>query len=338
MNEVAIILSHADNELKINELKRCIRAIKLMGYKIIISSHIELPDDIVSSVDYISYSDENRIIWHWEFDEYPAGYYRSINFDSYKHTIRVDYDHGYGVLTLIKNGVSLAINKGYDISHMVNYDYIINQRDFFDVYSKGLGEDYSVISYGIVGGLNSGFFSVVNKNVYPLLNKINSVRDYSDYHLKALSETGVGVLENILYFLFSDLKQKVVNNSEIDLNLNEFDTIRVNNITNNNIVGANIEFYKSKYFGEDYLVILNYGSEMEYFDLVYNEYSKLRIDYKSVYDKVKNYSHIVSFKIPDCIKNKKIDFITSNSCVKTIDVNENTAICTHMDGNIIFEI
>lgn len=338
MNEVAIILSHADNELKINELKRCIRAIKLMGYKIIISSHIELPGDVVNSVDYTSYSDENRLIWHWEFDEYPAGYYLSINFDKYKHNIRVQYDHGYSALTLIKNGVSLAIEKGYDISHIINYDYIINQIDFFDTHSKGIVENYSVISYGIVGYLNCAFFSIVNKDVYPLLNKISSLRDYSDYHLKTLNKLGMGVLENMLYFLFSDLKIKNIDNSEIDFNLNEFDTIKISGINNNKVDGTEIELYKSKYFGEDYLVILNYGSDMEYFDLVYNEYSKLRIDYKSVYNKVKNYSHIVSFKMPDWIKNKKIDFITSNFCVKTIDINENTAICTHMDNNIIFDI
>lgn len=335
-NEVVIILSHADSELKINELKRCINAIKLIGYKIIISSHIELPDDIASIVDYISYSDENRIIWYWEFDEYPAGYYRSINFDTYKHSIRVDYDHGYSVLTLIKNGVSLSINESYDISHIVNYDYIINQKDFFDTHSKGIGEDYSVISYGIVGYLNSGFFSVVNKDVHPLLNKISSLRDYSDYHLKTLNKLGVGILENMLYYLFSDLKVNNIDNSEIDLTLNEFDTIKVG--FSSNFAKSNIELYKSKYFGEDYIVILNYGSDMEYFDMVYNDYSKLRVDYKSVYDKVKSYSHITAFKIPDWIKNKKIDFITSNSCVKTLDVNENTANCIHMDSNIIFEI
>ena len=132
------------------------------------------------------------------------------------------------------------------------------------------------------------------------------------------------------------MKQKVVNNSEIDLNLNEFDTIKVG--FSSNFAKSNIELYKSKYFGEDYIVILNYGSDMEYFDLVYNDYSKLRVDYKSLYDKVKSYSHITAFKIPDWIKNKKIDFITSNSCVKTLDVNENTANCIHMDSNIIFEI
>jgi hypothetical protein len=337
-NNVVVILSHADSELKINELKRCINAIKLIGYKIIISSHIELPIDIVNTVDYISYSDENRLIWHWEFDEYPAGYYRSINFNTYRHSMRVDYDHGYSALTLIKNGVSLAINKGYDISHIVNYDYIINQQDFFDVHSKGIGEDYSVISYGIWSGcfLNSGFLSVVNKDVHPLLNNISSLRDYSDYHLKTLNKLGVGVLESMLYYLFSDLKVNNIDNSKIDLTLNEFDTIKVT--FSKNTIDNNIELYKSKYIGQDYIVILNYGSDMEYFDLTYNDYSKLRVDYKSLYDKVKSYSHVIAFKIPDWIKNKKIDFITSNSGIKTIDVNENTANCHHMDSNIIFDI
>jgi len=130
MSEIVIITAHCDDETKINMLIDCINEIKSQNYPIIISSHIKVPEEIYDIVDYVVYDKENPIIFNHEFSEYGSAstwswtYYDGF-FQEYTH----DFNHAYAVLKLIKNAVAISNVNGYDISHVVCYDYIIRDKN-----------------------------------------------------------------------------------------------------------------------------------------------------------------------------------------------------------------
>jgi glycosyltransferase involved in cell wall biosynthesis len=68
-NESVVILSHADTEEKISILRRSILTIKSQGYFIILSSHIGVPNDILSIVDYFICETDNPIVDHTEYSQ-----------------------------------------------------------------------------------------------------------------------------------------------------------------------------------------------------------------------------------------------------------------------------
>ena len=69
MKELVAILSHADTPDKVSVLEECVNEIKKQGKKIIISSHISIPEHLYDIADYVIYDKENPII---RYDEYQS--------------------------------------------------------------------------------------------------------------------------------------------------------------------------------------------------------------------------------------------------------------------------
>jgi hypothetical protein len=343
-NEVVIITSHANTDFKLDILNECIQYIKSFGYQIILSSHISVPDSILDDVDFFVYDKENRIINYWEYQEIPSGYYKYINFDEYQHTISSEFDHGYSVLRLIRNGLSLASINGFTKSHIVDYDYIIKDSNFFRENTKYLGNLYDIIGYRCHDYyFTTGIFSVVCDKILPVLQSINSVEAYSQIHLETIDDnklTNSGVLENIFFYLIkkNNLSFFNIEEKDLDLELNEFDKI---NVFNNFylIQGTSIEIFKSTDGFFDYLTLLNYGTILEYIEIHYKENCSIKINYNNIYEKSQSEnSHISILKLPDWLKDIEFTIEAIGYGKKTIRKNENKAQCQIKNQNIIFEI
>ena len=216
--DIVIITAHCDDQEKIDTLIECIDELKSQDYPIIISSHIQVPDNIYNMVDYVIYDKENPLIYSYEFAEYgSATTWLWTYYDNFYQQYTFDFNHAYAVLKLIKNGVALAQVNGYEISHVVCYDYILNDKNLLSNHTKHL-EEYDVFSYFFKGapqeGLSAGLFSFKNDIFLKSFSKINTKKEYSG--------CGCAIFEAFLEKIFLKNSAKII---KIDI-----DTIRDNNV------------------------------------------------------------------------------------------------------------
>jgi hypothetical protein len=216
--DIVIITAHCDDQEKIDTLIECIGVLKSEDYPIIVSSHIQVPDKIYDMVDYVIYDKENPLIYSYEFAEYgSATTWFWTYYDNFYQKYTFDFNHAYAVLKLIKNGVALAQVNGYEISHVVCYDYILNDKNLLSEHKKHL-EEYDVFSYFFKGapmpGLSAGLFSFKNDIFLKSFSKINTKKEYSS--------EGYAIFEQFLEKTFLKYSANIL---KIDI-----DTIRENNV------------------------------------------------------------------------------------------------------------
>lgn len=218
MNDIAVILSHANTEDKIFLLEETIEHLVKQNKKIIVSSHIDIPNHLYEKVDYVIYDKENPLIRYDEYENQFNIVYVWTSFPQYHQDFPIEFNHAFAVHKLILNACSLAQLNGYDVIHFVNYDYVIkdpnvlahhNQMlNFYDVYS------YDWTGYGAnhKENISSAFFSV---KIDKFLQKIMTVRSKQDY-----CQNGNPIYEDFLFSICKDLKIYSQSISEIMKNDN----------------------------------------------------------------------------------------------------------------------
>ena len=193
-SDAVVIMSHCDDEEKLNLLEKCIIANKSNGYSIILSSHIKVPEYISDLVDYIIIDKDNPIISAKEASVYgysPYTYWNHLDCDI---TLPFQYNHSYAALKLIKNGLSIAVVNTFDKVHFVNYDYIINTNLLEE--NSNLLNQYDFVGYifniGESTSINSGLFSVKSNTFYKVVDSLNSKKNYFRYKSKGFLEDVIG--------------------------------------------------------------------------------------------------------------------------------------------------
>lgn len=217
MKDIVIITSHCDNQEKIDTLIECINEIKLQGYPVIVSSHIQVPDMIYNMVDYVIYDKDNPLIYNNEFNKLDVSTWFWSYFDNFYQEYTFDFNHAYAVLKLIKNGVSISNINGYNVSHVVCYDYIIKDKNLLKDHLNHL-EQYDVFSYFFKGfeneRLSAGLFSFKNDIFIKSFGKINSKESYCESP----------------YFIFEEFLEKTLQENSAKILKIDIDSIRDNNI------------------------------------------------------------------------------------------------------------
>jgi hypothetical protein len=200
---IVVITAHCDDQEKLDILVDCVSEIKSQGYVIIISSHIQVPNYIYDMVDYVIYDKENPIIYNHEFKDYGSSTtWLWTSYSGFYQEYTFDFNHGYAVLKLIKNGAAIAKINGYDISHVVCYDYIIKDKNLLKTHIDVL-QEYDVYSYEFKGftGVSAGLFSFRNDKFLETFGSINSKNDYSN--------STFAIFENFLEKLFISNSAKI---------------------------------------------------------------------------------------------------------------------------------
>ncbi len=197
--EAVVILSHADSKEKISVLKRSVLELKRQGYFVIVSSHISIPDEVLRMCDYFICETDNPVVMYEEFHELsnsvPIHYLRYHDFElSYS----LDFNHGYAALRLILNGARLAKNCGFNKTHFINYDYIIEDENTLIRHSELL-EENSIVTYrwNPENSISSAFFSGINDDILRSIESTQSKKDYFRYE-------GVTILEDFIYQAFTE--------------------------------------------------------------------------------------------------------------------------------------
>jgi hypothetical protein len=212
-NEVVAILSYADTEKKISILDECIDNSKSKGFKIILSSAIDVPKSLADKVDYLIIDKENPIITGDDLETIGGAIFYWINNPYFKNSYCMDMNHSYAVLKLIKNAASIANINGFEIIHYTNYDYIINDNSVFENHNRWLKDSDLVYYYFTqnVNFMNTGFFSIKTEKISDCFKEVNSKLDFC--------KKGIPVLEE--YMLKSFQENNLILKGEIIEQLNE---------------------------------------------------------------------------------------------------------------------
>jgi hypothetical protein len=196
MKELVVILSHADTTDKVDVLKECLVEIKKQNYPVLISSHIEIPNEVKNEIDYFVYDKENPLIYHWEYPNLSHVYIWQT-YPGYSQTYAVEYNHSYAVLRLIKNALGVALVNGYEKVHFVNYDYVLYDSYILQNHSNKLN-DYDLFSYYYDKfeqnreHINTGLFSARTEPLFNIFKNVNSKEDFL--------RSNQGVFEKYMYY------------------------------------------------------------------------------------------------------------------------------------------
>ena len=172
-NDLIIITSHSDSDEKLNLLRNSISEFVKQDRKILLSSHIGVPDDILEMVDFFIYDRDNPMISREE--QSPMKYF--INYVVYEQDFFFNTSHTYAALKLVLNGVSFAISNGFRNGHLVVYDNIIYDKKVIDD-SIEILNDYDMIIYKMNNDVRSNIFSFKCKEFYEQLKHLDSKESY----------------------------------------------------------------------------------------------------------------------------------------------------------------
>jgi hypothetical protein len=217
-DDVFIILSYTDNDIKTNMLKQCISKLRKYNRKIILSTHSAISEEIMDKVDYVIYDKENPMITPKDDNGRSNGYNWWDSGDFYLG-IAVP-NHTYCVLTLMQNGVRLANSLGYKNSHIVNYDSLILDENIINKHNINL-VDNDVVCY-IDNDDNTWmdltFFSVRNLVFLNSFDEFNTKEKYMNYwHERLLEHFLLNVLSLKTNKIKTEYLHKLLKHNQINI-------------------------------------------------------------------------------------------------------------------------
>jgi hypothetical protein len=218
-NEAILILSYANSDEKIEILKECISESKKKGYKVILSSGIEVPEDIYKEVDYFIFDKENPVITGEELSKIGGAIFYWMKYPHIENYHCVDFNHSYAVLKLMKNASILASVNGIEKIHIVNYDYIICDDSLLKKHSNSLNVNdvYHYYHTQNENFMNTAIFSVRTDVMNRCFSNINNKSDYCDQGFPILEEFMLKVFRDNNLNIERELMDNIKENNKLDL-------------------------------------------------------------------------------------------------------------------------
>jgi hypothetical protein len=167
MEEVFLILYHESSNRSVDYLRDLIKEIDSRNKKFIISSHSVVPSDIILRSSGFFYDPENILVdldpWmiYWikvgnKKIHSPYLSYGSISHKSY----------GLAAFKNFLNGISLANQLGYNLIHVMDYDFLPDFEDLESNKNAMISDDVNFIAYKNGDSEMLGCFSVkLEKNI-----------------------------------------------------------------------------------------------------------------------------------------------------------------------------
>jgi glycosyltransferase involved in cell wall biosynthesis len=210
LDEEAIVIStYPISSSTIQTTKECIESLRQTGRKIILTSHIPIPEELQKIVDYCLY-DSNNILTKHTFYKHTW-----VDYDTWRVDLNLtgednDVYHGPAVYTNYYNAAVLANNLGIKKLYFLNYDYYLKNSLYIDNISLILNNKkaYVCLKKEQEGNTVTTFFLASDPQFYlnhfPL---IKTSKDYDDLMVKWGSESNG--LENLAYHTFNQDKDKI---------------------------------------------------------------------------------------------------------------------------------
>jgi len=201
--EAFIISTYPITKAIINTTKECIEAVKKTGRKVILTSHIPIPEELDKLVDY-SINDNNNILTKHTFYKHSW-----ISNDKMKAQVNLtgednDVYHGPTCYTNYYNGCSLAEGLGIRKVYFLNYDYIIQDDSYVNKISSILNSKNAFFGQDIAAEGNQiiTWFLGIHPKLFLQKPKINNAKQYDKLMHDWGSESNG--LENLMYHGFKN--------------------------------------------------------------------------------------------------------------------------------------
>ena len=201
--EAFIISTYPVTQAIIDTTKQCIEAVKATGRKVILTSHIPIPEELDKVADY-SINDNNNILTKHTY--YSNSWYSTSDYKINVNLRGEDNDvyHGPTCYTNYYNGAALAKNLGFNKLFFLNYDYILKNDSYIDEISKVLetkdaffGDDENLEGKQIVT-----WFVAVRPELFLKLPVVTNAKEYDD--LMPLWGAESNGYENMLHHAFKN--------------------------------------------------------------------------------------------------------------------------------------
>jgi len=218
-NESVVILSYANTPEKLDILKECILSSTNQGYKVILSSSYQVPDEIQLLCDYTIFDKENPVITGSDLEKIGGAIFFWLSFPHFENQHSVDMNHSYAVLKLMKNAATIAKINGISKLHYLNYDYIIQDRNLLPNQSESLDTNDLFYYYYTENEnyMNTGIFSIKTQQMLDSFSHINSKSDYCDQGYPILEEYMLKRFKERQLRIDKDLLVNIKQNNKIDL-------------------------------------------------------------------------------------------------------------------------
>lgn len=147
--EVFLIGCHIENTIQENYLRDLTNNLKKNGKEYFITSHTEVPQEIIKNSVGFLYDPINPKYKTWDLEDFQKFEFESEGFrilSPYLGYGAADYYH-VGVIRLIINSLRYLKSTNYEIIHWIEYDALYN-RERFDTASVKL-EKFDFIFYGV---------------------------------------------------------------------------------------------------------------------------------------------------------------------------------------------
>jgi hypothetical protein len=207
--EAIIISTYPIQQSVIDSTKECIESFKQTGRKIILTSHVPIPEELQELVDYCVYDKNNLLTKH---DFY---YHCWVDYGHFKvNTILQGEDndvyHGPAVYTNYYNAASLAKNIGTKKLFFINYDYILNNPEFINEISFKLNKKKAFVDERKYseGEVSSTFFIGIQTDLFFKTHEfISTAAEYDNLKYKVGSLSNG--YENIFYFALQPFRNQI---------------------------------------------------------------------------------------------------------------------------------
>jgi glycosyltransferase involved in cell wall biosynthesis len=202
--EIFVISTYPVTDVVINSTLECIQKIKEKGYKIILTSHAPIPEQLQKEVDYCVYDSNNILTKHTFYANYWC--YTDL-YDTWVD-LRGEGNnryHGPTVYTNYYNGAVLANKLGFNKMYCVNYDYHLKDETLINNISNILNSKNAYFgSYNAHEGpcLYTFFLGANPKFLVDTLPLLENDKQYDSLMTKYGAESNG--LENIFYHIFKD--------------------------------------------------------------------------------------------------------------------------------------
>ena len=139
MEKIIIVNSHHSSQYHLDILKDCLTRLKKTNYKLMVCSHLPIPEEIQKMVDYCVYDSENIML------ESPSWFW----FANSQFRVSVSNPgHSIAILRNMINGISLGQRLGFVNFFFTECDSLIGDIDLqtFDLHlSEMLNENKKMI-------------------------------------------------------------------------------------------------------------------------------------------------------------------------------------------------
>ena len=249
--EAIIISTYPVQQSIIDSTKECIESYKKTGRKIILTSHVPIPQELQELVDYCVY-DKNNLLTKHDFYYYCWVDYGHFLVNTLLQGEDNDVYHGPAVYTNYYNAASLAKNIGFKKLYFTNYDYILTNPEFINDISFILNNKKAYVDEREYpeGMVSATFFFGIQTNFFFKTHEfVSTATEYNNLKNKVGSFSNG--YENIFNFALQPFKNQIhIENSE------DWDWLIAENFKHNNfsrveyttVLPSNVENHFAVYY------------------------------------------------------------------------------------------